>query len=174
MRLKQWVGNLYQALGTVQGGVIVVLSLFLAFLVFVQVLLRYVFKAPLMGIEELMLFPTIWLYMIGGANASYERNHIECGILTLYIKRPVSQYLFNIVKNLISLCISIWLTYWAYWYFQYSLKLWKTSQILYIPMFYAESALFVGLVLMTIHTITELGDNTKKFAQQLRAAKRER
>ncbi|MFR5011834.1 MAG: hypothetical protein ACLTDI_13210 [Acutalibacteraceae bacterium] len=40
-----------------------------------------------MGIEELMLFPIIWLYMLGGANASYEKSHIECGILTLISRR---------------------------------------------------------------------------------------
>ncbi len=54
-----------------------------------------------MGIEELMLFPTIWLYMLGGANASQDRTHIECGILTLYIKKPRSMQIFKIFKGVI-------------------------------------------------------------------------
>lgn len=54
-------------------------------LVFIQVLLRYVFKAPLMGIEELLLFPSIWLYMVGGANASFKkRTHFMRYFNTLY------------------------------------------------------------------------------------------
>ena len=32
-----------------------------AVLMFVQVILRYVLKMPLMGIEELCYFPTVWL-----------------------------------------------------------------------------------------------------------------
>ena len=140
-----------------------ILAVFLPLLIVYQVLLRYVFKAPLMGIEELMLFPTIWLYMLGGANASQERNHIECGILTLYIKKPRSMQIFKIFKGLFSLAVSLWLTYWSYWLFSYSLKIWKTSDLLYIPMFFGESAMFIGLVLMTIYTGHELYDYVMDF-----------
>lgn len=135
-------------------------------IVVVQVLLRYVFKAPLMGIEELMFFPTIWLYMLGGANASQQRNHIACGILTLYIKKPRSMMIFNIVKNTISVIVSLWLMYWAYWLFTYSLNVWKTSDMLYIPMFFLESAPFIGLVLMTFYAVLEWIDNIKIYLKE--------
>ena len=152
MGLKNFVSKFIK----VQRAIGVMLAIFLPLLIVIQVILRYVFKAPLMGIEELMLFPTIWLYMIGGANASQEKSHIECGILTLYIKKPRSMQIFKIFKGAFSVAISIWLTYWSYWLFSYSLKLWKTSNLLYIPMFFAESAMFIGLVLMTIYASYEL------------------
>ncbi|NCB42316.1 MAG: TRAP transporter small permease [Clostridia bacterium] len=133
-----------------------VLTIILPLLVVVQVLLRYVFNAPLFGIEELMLFPIIWLYMIGGANASRKRCHIDCGILTLYIKEGTKgRAVFNLIRSTISIIVSIWLTYWAYWYFMYSLNTWKYSPLLKIPMFFGESAVLVGLVLMTAYTIVE-------------------
>lgn len=132
-------------------------------LVVIQVLLRYVFQAPLMGIEELMLFPTIWLYMLGGAMASQKRNHITCGILTLYIKRDLSMRIFNIVKSLVAFTVSVWLTYWAYWYFLYSFKVWKFSDLLYIPMFFGESAIFIGLLLMTLYAASDLYQDGKKL-----------
>ncbi len=152
--------------GIVKGGqelVASVLMILLPVLVCVQVVLRYVFEAPLMGIEELMLFPIIWLYMIGGANASMERTHISCGILTLYIKKPFSIALFHSVKSFISVVVSLWLTYWAYWFFDYSLTMWKESDLLYIPMFFGESAVFIGLVLMTGYSIDEFRDCLKLF-----------
>ena len=62
-----------------------VLMLAVTFLVFIQVILRYVLHHPLMGIEEMLLFPTIWLYFLGGAIASRERNHIECRVVTMYL-----------------------------------------------------------------------------------------
>lgn len=139
------------------------LMMLLPVLVCVQVVLRYVFEAPLMGIEELMLFPIIWLYMLGGANASMERTHISCGILTLYIKNPISIAIFHSVKSSISVVVSIWLTYWAYWFFVYSFSMWKESDTLYIPMFYGESAIFVGMVLMTSYSILEFMDDLKLF-----------
>jgi len=127
-------------------------------LVVIQVILRYVFHAPLMGIEELVSFPTIWLYFLGGAQASMERSHIDCGILKVYIKSEKVLNYINILKTFISLIICIWLTYLAYGYFLYSYHVWKTSNMLYIPLFYGESAIFICLLLMAIYISVELKD----------------
>lgn len=146
-----------------QSHISVVLMILIPCMVFFQVLLRYVFHAPLMGIEEVMLFPTIWLYMIGGANASYKREHITCGILTLYITKPKSVKIFNVVKGLASFGVSLWLTYWSYWYFAYSLRMWKTSDLVGVPMFFGESAILIGLLLMTFFAGVELLEYIKAF-----------
>ena len=45
-------------------------------LVTVQVILRAL-NMPLFGIEELLTFPTIWLYFLGGACASFTNSHIK-------------------------------------------------------------------------------------------------
>ena len=127
-------------------------------IVVIQVFLRYVLKAPLMGIEEILLFPAIWLYMLGGANASWERTHIECGIMTLYIKRPLTMKLFRIVKSLLSIGIGSWLLYWAYWYFAYGMRVQKTSAILHIPLVIGQSAIFIGLCLMVFYAVIEFLD----------------
>lgn len=47
-----------------------------AVLMFVQVILRYVLKMPLMGIEELCYFPTVWLYLFAAVKASSERGQL--------------------------------------------------------------------------------------------------
>ena len=141
---------------SIQNKITVGFMIIIPMMVFIQVLLRYVFKAPLMGIEELLLFPTIWLYMLGGAMASEKDSHITCGILILYIKTQKGMDRFNIIKAFFASLVSIWLTYWAFWYFAYSLKMWKTSDLLYVPMFFAESAIFIGLVLMTFYSCYEL------------------
>lgn len=150
---------------TVQKGIAAFLGVFVPLIVVIQVLLRYVFNAPLMGIEEFLFFPTIWLYMLGGANASQERNHIECGILKLYIKKPRTMKIFNIVKDLDSVVVSCWLLYWAFWLFDYSLNLWKTSDLLYIPTIFLESAPFIGLILMTLYGILQLVDSVKALLE---------
>ncbi|MCF8012269.1 MAG: TRAP transporter small permease [Clostridiales bacterium] len=157
-----------------QRGSAFVLMLSLPLLMFIQVLLRYVLNAPLMGVEELLLFPTIWLYMLGGANASMERSHITCGILTLYIKKEKTMSLFNIARCLVSLLVSLWLTYWALWYFVYSFTCWKLSNLLFIPMFFGESAVGIGLVLMTLYTVVELIDYIKEYLRKYYASKGEK
>jgi|LSQX01.3.fsa_nt_gb TRAP-type C4-dicarboxylate transport system permease small subunit len=144
-------------------GISCTLAIFITCLVVIQVILRYVFKAPLMGIEELLLFPMVWLYMLGGVNASETNTHIECGVLTVYIKSQKAMKLLMIVKSLISSGVGLWLLYWSYWLFDYSLTRWKTSDLLYIPMFYGESSVFIGILLMEIYAIAQLVGYIKEF-----------
>lgn len=41
-----------------------------ALMQFIQVIWRYIVEQPLMGLEEMLVFPTLWLYMLGSVNAS--------------------------------------------------------------------------------------------------------
>lgn len=154
-----------KGIGRVQDFIIQILLIIIPLLVTLQVLLRYVFHAPLMGIEEILLFPAIWLYFLGGSAASKERNHIDCGVLVLYIKKPKSLALFKISRMAISVIVGFWAIYWAFWFFQYSLTKWKLSDLLYIPMFFGESAVFTGIVLMVFFSIIELFDRIQEFRQ---------
>lgn len=152
-----------RVIGAIQDKIILALLVIIPLLVVAQVILRYVFNAPLMGIEEILLFPAIWLYFLGGSAASRERNHIDCGVLVLYIKKEKSLALFRVARMAISVSVALWVTYWAFWFFKYSLTKWKLSDLLYAPMFAGESAVFIGLVLMTFFSIVELIDNINHY-----------
>ena len=161
--MKEKLTRIGKALVNVQYGASVIMALFLVILIVWEVILRYVLKAPLMGIEELMLVPTIWLYMLGGADASYEKSHIECGILTLYIKKERSKCILNLFKTVLALILLIWLTYWGWRYLNYSLKLGKVSDLLLIPMVVCEGAMFFGYLLMSIYAVRDVVQAIRNF-----------
>lgn len=150
--------KLSRGIAAFQKTVVLVFLIMIPLLVVMQVILRYVLQMPLMGIEEIMLFPTIWLYLLGGGVASSERDHIQAGILALYIKKEKPQAVFFLIRTIVSVLISGWLTYWAFKYFLYSMKVWKLSSLLYLPLFFGECAMFIGLVFMTYFTFVELLD----------------
>jgi len=152
-----------KGIAALQKTVVLILLIVIPLLVVAQVILRYVLQMPLMGIEEIMLFPTIWLYMLGGGVASCERDHIQAGILALYIKKEKSLSVFYLVRTVVSVLISGWLTFWAFKYFLYSMKVWKLSSLLYLPLFFGESAMFIGLVFMTYFTFVELIDRFNEY-----------
>ena len=160
MVLKKWqqTNNLGENLYKIQGVILFVLLLGIAILVFVQVILRYVLHHPLMGIEELLLFPTIWLFMLGSANASLERTQIKAQVIDIFLKSPIGIKISRIIMGVISLIINCWLTYWAYKYFLYCIRVHKLSATLYIPLIYAESAVFLGFFLMCIYIFVETID----------------
>lgn len=154
-------------------GISCFLAIFVTALVVLQVILRYVFKAPLMGIEELLLFPMVWLYMLGGVNASQTNTHIECGVLTVYVKKEKTMKLLMIIKALVSSIVGLWLLYWSYWFFVYSFTRWKLSDLLYIPMFYGESSVFIGVLLMVIYAIAQLIGYIKEYMNLTRTQEKE-
>lgn len=114
---KKGIAKIAKYFVNFQYGLSIVMALLLLAMIGYEVVMRYVFKSSLMGVEEVMVFPIIWLYMLGGANASYEKSHIECGILTLYIKKEHSMLIFNLVKRIICVVILAWITYWSFYYF---------------------------------------------------------
>lgn len=176
MKVSGWgvrMKSVINKLVALQNMISVIVLFSLLTLIFIQVLLRYVFNLPLMGIEELMLFPTIWLYMLGAANASEERSHIVVDIADVFIKSQKLLQIIHFIKNVISAIIAVILTYWCFNYFQYSLKLWKLSPLLSMPMFLAESALFIGLVLMSIYSLSDFVKNIRTLIFKANTSQRE-
>lgn len=123
---------------------------------FVQVVTRYVLQIPVMGLEETMLYPTIWLYILGAVNASREDTHIRANVLEIAIKTERGHTVLAIIGEIISLIVGLWLLSWAWDYTLYAWRVWKESPTLYLPTFYSEAALVVGLALMMLYTALHL------------------
>lgn len=123
-------------------------------LVTVQVILRAL-NMPLFGIEELLTFPTIWLYFLGGACASFTNSHIECGLVGAVCKNPKMVAISKCISNILASALSVYVLKWAWEYSLYSLKMGKISAILHIPMPVGELVMFAGLALMALFTVSE-------------------
>ena len=134
-----------------------------ALMEFVQVVMRYIFEIPIMGLEEVLVYPTLWLYFLGSVNASREDTQIKANVLDVFLKTDRSRQIVRVIADALSLVTSAWLTWWAWDYFRYALKVWKESPTLYIPTFYAECAMFIGMALMTFYVIYYLLRNAKRL-----------
>jgi TRAP-type C4-dicarboxylate transport system permease small subunit len=130
---------------------------------FYQVLMRYVFELPIMGLDELVVYPTLWLYLLGSVNAAREDTQIKANVLDVFLKSDRSRLVVRVIADLMSVIVSCWLTYWAWDYFLYAKRVWKESPTLYIPTFWAECSLFIGLVLMTGYSGWYLYKNTRSL-----------
>ena len=123
---------------------------------FVQVMTRYVLQIPVMGLEETMLYPTLWLYILGSVNASRENTHIRANVLEIFITTERAHTILAIFGEIISLIVGLWLLSWAWGYTQYAWRVWRESPTLYIPTFYSDIALLAGLGLMMVYTAWHL------------------
>ncbi|WP_432472510.1 TRAP transporter small permease [Amphritea sp. HPY] len=128
---------------------------------FIQVVTRYVLEIPVMGLEETLLYPTMWLYILGAVNASRENTHIRANVLEIFLKTKRQVVSLAIIGEVLSLIIGCWLMYWAWDFTKYSLRVWKESPTLYIPTFYVDVALLTGMVLMMIYTAWHLWNHIR-------------
>lgn len=136
---------------------------------FVQVITRYVLQIPVMGLEETMLYPTLWLYILGSVNASRENTHIRANVLEIFLKTPRAHTILAIIGEVVSLIVGLWLLTWAWDFTRYSIRTWRESPTLYIPTFYSDVALVVGLGLMMLFTALHLVRHIRALASETSA-----
>lgn len=132
---------------------------------FYQVVMRYIFEVPVMGLDEMLVYPTLWLYLLGSVNAAREDTQIKANVLDVFLKTDKARLVVRVIADTMSVIVSSWLTYWAWDYFLYAKKVWKESPTLYIPTFWAECSLFIGMSLMTLYGCWYLLKNIMKLAR---------
>jgi len=91
----------------------------LAFLMFGQVIMRYVFESPFTGIEEASILLAVWIYFLGMGYATREREHIHGGIVSLVVKDP---YKVSIIRFVGSITCMIAACLFGYFACKYALK----------------------------------------------------
>ena len=128
---------------------------------FVQVITRYVLQIPVMGLEETMAYPALWLYILGSVNASRENSHIRANVLEIFLKTERAHVILAVISETISLVVGLWLMSWAWDFTRYAWRVWKESPTLYIPTFYSDIALLVGLGLMMVYSFYHLIQHIK-------------
>jgi TRAP-type C4-dicarboxylate transport system permease small subunit len=134
-----------------------------AIMMFVQVVTRYILQIPVMGLEELLVYCALWLYVLGSVNASREDTQIKANVLDVFVKTARAKLKIRIVADVLSLVTSLWLTWWAWDYLRYAFRTWKLSPTLYVPLFWAECSLFVGLVLMSAYVSFYLARHVRQL-----------
>ena len=120
-----------------------------------QVFLRYVVRMPLLGIEELCYFPTIWLYLGAAVKASSEKGQLVARVLEIFVKKQRTVYWLRSVAALFSTGVLCWLTYWGYDLLKYSLRMEKITDTLFIPWLYIEMVPCITFGMMLLYAVIE-------------------
>lgn len=125
-------------------------------LIIAQVILRYFLHMPLFGIEEMEIYPILWIYAFGGVIASFDKRHIECGVAGVIVKNETVIKYIERVKCFATLLLAIGAVYWMYPHFTYIFKVTKTTTTMGLPTRFCDGSIMVGLVLMLVIAIRDL------------------
>jgi C4-dicarboxylate transporter, DctQ subunit len=147
--------RLDRALGLAEWGFIGAALAFTSGLLFVNVVLRYVFLAPINWAEELTLYLMVWIVFVGGAVAVRTRGHIAIDLLPLALS-PANRRRLAIAVALAALAFFAWF----FWYSgQHVLRVraaGQTTPVMEAPMWLAYLAMPAGSFLMGLRTLQQL------------------
>jgi TRAP-type C4-dicarboxylate transport system permease small subunit len=133
--------------------ILIICNLAIMSIVVASFLARYLFAADFYGAEEFLLIFAFWLYFIGAAYGSYERSHIEADFISAWLgDTPVTRAL-GYVRDVIEIVVLLVLTYWSFMLIQFAIESWPISPGWKIPLLVPQSAIVVGFILMTMHSL---------------------
>lgn len=145
----------------VQKALLIISSVLVTLGLFATVILRYVFKYDLMGIDELLLIPIFVLYFLGGAHGSFEESHIRADILESYINSDRVKDYIRLFNQLFILVVGTIVVVWSTNYLLWSVSEGGSTQGWKIPLYIPHGTILLGFALMTFYTLIQ-------FLQQIR------
>ncbi len=145
---------------------------FASLLLFVNVVLRYWFLAPISWAEELTLYMMAWIVFVGSSVAIRTRGHIAIDLFPLALS-PAGRHRLAIF---IALVMLVFFAVFFYYSGQHTLRVRSIGQVtpvMQAPMWLAYLAMPAGSALMFVRTcqltVRLLRESTKdeKFAMDL-------
>lgn len=134
----------------------------LSFLVFLQIVNRFIFKVPMPWTDEFAKYFFVWLSLYGSAKAVREKSHIFVDIIELFIKGQ-----FGIIVGIIAeiVCLSFYvilLVVSVPWTLE-NIDVWADSMQIGMGVFY--SCIPIGAFLMILFATENLLLRLPKYQQ---------
>lgn len=127
-------------------------------LVVVQVIMRYVFGAPLVWSEEIARFALVWFVWIAGSYAVKYLRHVKFEVLVTLLgnKIPVAQRVIRIIVFLLWLAFLLMMLVLSWQQVMQQVASGQVSAGARIPMSFVYFGLTIGMFLMSIRVIQHL------------------
>ena len=152
---KSMLNRLYEKYNSIEKTIAGCIMLVLIFTGFAQVILRFVFKAPLAWAEELIIFCSIWSVYIGSSAAANEGKHVMVAMLVDHLPR-IPQMIVKVFSQLLwfGCCIALTITGWQSAYDSFL----RGSKTLGggFPYWTAMIAVPIGMALMSVRVIISI------------------
>lgn len=134
-----------------------------AFVLFTNVLLRYIFKSGFIWAEEYARYAIIWIVMAGSGAAVRENQHMSITALLDITKGKTFHFIVNMFVLAVSLAFSIFLVYAGARLTSSMITNNQLSPALEIPLWTIYISIPIGGALMTIRFIQSFFKQLKSF-----------
>ena len=132
------------------GGVLITLTVVL------QVILRYVFKVPLFGLEEFSRLVAVWVYFLGAIFGTKWDSHVQGDVTGRLFSADRSKAVIKAIAWALSLLVCVLFLYHSA---TYSIWLYGTGERttgLWWPRIYSVGSMLFGAFFMTLYSIANV------------------
>ncbi len=132
------------------GGTLVTLTVVL------QVLLRYVFKVPLFGLEEFSRLIAVWVYFLGAIFGTKWDAHVQGDVAGRIFSTDRSKAIVKVIAWVLSLFVCILFLYHSAKYCIWLHGTGERTTGLWWPRIYSVGSMLFGAFFMTIYSIANV------------------
>lgn len=134
----------------VVGGAMVTLTVVL------QVILRYIFKVPLFGLEEFSRLIAVWVYFLGAIFGTKFDTHVQGDVAGRFFKSDRARAVLKVTTWCLSLAVCVLFVYHSG---KYNVWLYGTGERttgLWWPRIYSVGSMFFGAAFMMLYSIANV------------------
>jgi TRAP-type C4-dicarboxylate transport system permease small subunit len=145
--------NVFEKSATVliiSGGVLITLTVVL------QVILRYIFKVPLFGLEEFSRLIAVWVYFLGAIFGTKWDTHVQGDVAGRLFTTDRSRAVVKAIAWALSLLVCVLFLYHSATYSMWLYGTGERSTGLWWPRIYSVGSMLFGAFFMTIYSIANV------------------
>ena len=135
---------------------VVLLSLFVACAMVLGIFMRSAMHAPMLGLEEIILFGVMWLYMMGAALASRDRSHLGADFVSVFVRKTRIRNALHLLATLISLAMVIAFVVWSYDLLAWGMSKRQSTPIFQLPLYLSQASLFCASILFLFYMLRDV------------------
>lgn len=134
---------------------LVVIIAFSVVLLFMQVIMRYVFKNSLSWSEELARYLFLWMIWVGASLAAKNSKHLRAEFLEKLLPKKVMRYIF-LISMVLWFAFSLWLAQSSFFLTRNIYLSGQKSSAMQIPMYIPYASVPVGSFLMSVRVLQNI------------------
>lgn len=121
--------------------------------VVLQVMLRYVFKQPLFGLEEFSRLVAIWIYFMGAVFSTRTDNHVQGDVANKYITGERARIILRVIVWVLCLVTCLLFLYHSGSYSWWIYGTGERTTGLWWPRIISVGSMFFGAVFMSLYSL---------------------
>ncbi|MCC8060555.1 MAG: TRAP transporter small permease subunit [Clostridiales bacterium] len=151
--MKKGFHYILKVLCVAEDVIVSICSAAMVFLVALTVVLRYIFKTQIVGIEDLIMLVAFAVYFIGAALGSREETEITADLMSLFIKKPKNLALLRAYQRGLNAVLMGICAYFTANQIQIVVDAQSKTTGMHLPMWAYYSLILVGLILVSFYSL---------------------